>query len=48
VKPGYCPDGDSLHIDLADAPSVENSDKSEGIVLDYSAAAQVVGLTRIC
>ena len=48
MKPGYCPDGDSLHVDLADEPGVESSEFSQGIVLDYSAAAQVVGLTRIC
>jgi len=48
VKPGYCPDGDSLHVDLADEPSVESSEFSQGIVLDYSGAAQVVGITRIC
>jgi uncharacterized protein YuzE len=44
VKLSYFPDTDSLYIDLSDEPSVESREISEGVVLDYSAAGQLVGI----
>jgi uncharacterized protein YuzE len=44
VKLSYFPDTDSLYIDLSDEPSVESREISEGIVLDYNAAGQLVGI----
>lgn len=35
---------DSLYIDLAEAPSVERSEVSEGVVLDYDADGNLVGI----
>ena len=35
---------DSLYIDLSDEPSVESCEMSEGVVLDYDAAGQLVGI----
>jgi uncharacterized protein YuzE len=34
----------SLHIDLSEEPSVESREISEGFVLDYDAAGQLVGI----
>jgi uncharacterized protein YuzE len=44
VKLSYFPDTDSLYIDLSDEPSVESREISEGVVLDYNAAGQLVGI----
>jgi uncharacterized protein YuzE len=44
VKLSYFPDTDSLYIDLSDEPSVESREISEGVVLDYDAAGQLVGI----
>jgi uncharacterized protein YuzE len=44
VKLSYFPDTDSLYIDLADEPSVESREISDGIVLDYNAAGRLVGI----
>ncbi len=44
MKLSYFPDTDSLYIDLSDEPSVESREISEGVVLDYSAAGQLVGI----
>lgn len=44
MKLSYFPDTDSLYIDLSDEPSVESREISEGIVLDYNAAGQLVGI----
>jgi uncharacterized protein YuzE len=44
VKLSYFPDTDSLYIDLADEPSVESREISEGVVLDYNAAGRLVGI----
>lgn len=35
---------DSLYIDLSERPSVESREVSEGIVLDYDAAGNLVGI----
>ena len=44
MKLSYFPDTDSLYIDLFDEPSVESREISEGVVLDYDAAGQLVGI----
>jgi uncharacterized protein YuzE len=40
----YYPDTDSLYIDLAERPSSESKEVSEGIVLDYDAKGNLVGI----
>ena len=40
----YYKDTDSLYIDLSPKPSVESKEVSEGIVLDYDAAGNLVGI----
>ena len=44
MKVNYYPDTDSLYIDLSEHPSVESREISEGVVLDYDAAGQLVGI----
>jgi uncharacterized protein YuzE len=44
MKLSYYPDTDSLYIDLLETPSVESREISEGVVLDYDAAGNVVGI----
>lgn len=44
MKLSYFPDTDSLYIDLSEEPSVESREISDGIVLDYNAAGQLVGI----
>lgn len=44
MKLNYYPDTDSLYIDLSEHPSVESREVSEGIVLDYDAEGQLVGI----
>lgn len=44
MKMNYYPDTDSLYIDLADRPSVESREISEGVVLDYDADGRLVGI----
>jgi uncharacterized protein YuzE len=44
MKLDYHPDTDSLYIDLADRPSAESREVSEGVVLDYDASGQLVGI----
>lgn len=44
MKLAYYPDTDSLYIDLAEQPSAESREVSEGIVLDYDAAGNLVGI----
>jgi uncharacterized protein YuzE len=44
MKLAYYSDTDSLYIDLAEQPSVESREISEGIVLDYDAAGNLVGI----
>jgi uncharacterized protein YuzE len=40
----YFPDTDSLYIDLSEHPSVESREVGEGVVLDYDAAGNLVGI----
>lgn len=44
MKLNYYPDTDSLYIDLSEQPNVESREITEGIVLDYDAAGQLVGI----
>jgi uncharacterized protein YuzE len=44
MKLSYFPDTDSLYIDLADRPSAESREISEGVVLDYDAEGNLVGI----
>ena len=44
MKLAYYSDTDSLYIDLSEHPSVESREVSEGIVLDYDAEGQLVGI----
>ena len=44
MKVNYFPDTDSLYIDLAERPSVESREISEGIVLDYDREGTLVGI----
>ena len=44
MKLNYYPETDSLYIDLSEKPSSESREISEGIVLDYDAAGQLVGI----
>jgi len=40
----YHPDTDSLYIDLSERPSVDSQEISEGVVLDYDAQGNLVGI----
>jgi uncharacterized protein YuzE len=44
MKLAYYSATDSLYIDLAEQPSVESREVSEGIVLDYGADGHLVGI----
>jgi uncharacterized protein YuzE len=44
MKISYYPDTDSLYIDLAEQPSIESCEVSEGIVLDFDAEGQLTGI----
>ncbi len=44
MKLNYYPDTDSLYIDLSEQTSVESREISEGIVLDYDAGGNLVGI----
>lgn len=44
MKLNYHAETDSLYIDLSDRPSVESREVSEGVVLDYDAAGNLVGI----
>ena len=44
MRLAYHSDTDSLYIDLSEHPSVESREVSEGIVLDYDAEGQLVGI----
>jgi uncharacterized protein YuzE len=44
MKLNYYPDTDSLYIDLCVEPSVESREVSEGVVLDYDGAGNLVGI----
>ena len=44
MKLNYYKDTDSLYIDLASKPSAESREITEGIVLDYDADGNLVGI----
>jgi uncharacterized protein YuzE len=44
MKLNYCPETDSLYIDLSERVSAESREVSEGIVLDYDAHGELVGI----
>ena len=44
MKLRYYPETDSLYIDLSSKPSVESREVSEGVVLDYDAEGNLVGI----
>jgi len=44
VKLNYYPETDSLYIDLSEKTSVRDREISEGIVLDYDATGNLVGI----
>ena len=44
MKLTYYPDTDSLYIDLSEQPSVDSQEVVEGLVLDYDASGNLVGI----
>jgi uncharacterized protein YuzE len=44
MKLNYHAATDSLYIDLSEKPSVESREVSEGVLLDYDAAGNLVGI----
>lgn len=44
MKLNYYPDADSLYIDLSTRPSTQSREVSEGVVLDYDAEGNLVGI----
>jgi uncharacterized protein YuzE len=44
MKLNYYPDTDSLYMDLSEKPSAESREVSEGVVLDYDAEGNLVGI----
>lgn len=44
MKLKYYEDTDSLYIDLSGNPSAESKEVSEGVVLDYDAQGNLVGI----
>jgi uncharacterized protein YuzE len=44
MKLNYYPETDSLYIDLAERSSTESKEVSEGVVLDYDAKGNLVGI----
>jgi uncharacterized protein YuzE len=44
MRVNYYKDTDSLYIDLSEHPSVESREISEGVVLDYDATGNLVGI----
>jgi uncharacterized protein YuzE len=44
MKLNYFAETDSLYIDLSEQPSVRSKEISEGVVLDYDAKGNLVGI----
>lgn len=44
MKIEYFPETDTLYLDLANRPSADSREASPGIVLDYDASGNVVGI----
>ena len=47
MKLNYFPDTDSLYIDLSHKQSTESQEVSEGVVLDYDAEGNLVGIEPV-
>ena len=44
MRLNYHPETDSLYIDLSEQPSADSREVSEGVVLDYDAHGNLVGI----
>jgi uncharacterized protein YuzE len=44
MKLNYYAETDSLYIDLSEQPSAESREVSEGVILDYDAHGNLVGI----
>ena len=44
MKLNYYPETDSLYIDLSERTSVQSREISEGVILDYDAEGNLVGI----
>lgn len=44
MKLNYFPETDSLYIDLSEHPSVDSREVSDGVVLDFDAHGDLVGI----
>jgi uncharacterized protein YuzE len=44
MRINYYPETDSLYIDLSSKPSVDSREVSDGVVLDYDASGNLVGV----
>ena len=44
MRLNYHPETDSLYIDLSETQSTESREISDGVVLDYDAAGNLVGI----
>jgi uncharacterized protein YuzE len=44
MRLNYYPETDSLYIDLSEKPGVESREISDGIVLDYDAEGNLMGI----
>ena len=44
MKINYYPDTDSIYIDLSSKTSIESTEISEGVVLDYDENGKLVGI----
>ena len=44
MKINYYPETDSLYIDLSEKTSVDSTEISDGVVLDYDAEGNLVGI----
>jgi uncharacterized protein YuzE len=44
MKIAYYPETDSMYIDLSEKPSSESREVSPGVVLDYDAEGNIVGI----
>ncbi len=44
MKVNYYPETDSLYLDLSGQTSVESHEVSDGVVLDYDEAGNLVGI----
>ena len=44
MRIAYCPDTDSMYIDLSEKPSADSKEISPGVVLDYDADGNIAGI----